>query len=551
MSQSSNEARTLLALQALQNDPKLSTRRAAKIYEISEPRLRRRRNGIQSRRDFIPKSRKLSDLGEKIIVQFILDLDSRGFPSRLRFVEEMANSLLADRDASPVGKRWAHNFVKRQPELKTRLFRKYDYQRAKCEDLSIIRGWFRLVQNTIAKYGIRSDDIWNFDETGFMMGAIMAGMVVTGSERQGKPKSVQPGNREWITVIQAINAEGQSIAPFIIGAGQYHLANWYRECNLPGDWVIATSQNGWTNNQLGLEWLKHFDRSTTNRSTGPYRLLILDGHESHHSADFERYCEENKIITLCMPAHTSHLLQPLDVGCFGPLKKAYGREIEYLIRCSITHISKTEFFPAFYAAFKATFTKSNIQGGFKGAGLAPFDPENVISKLDVQLRTPTPPGEAAEPSTPWVSKTPKTAIEAQSQSEYLEKRIKRHKSSSPESIIEALKSNTKATKAVMHEVTLLRAEVRNLRDANEILSRRRRAKRTRLQKGGAMTVEDASQVIDQMDVDTQVVAESSRSGGRARSERPAGRRCGVCGKAGHNARTCQVVIETFGEEYSK
>ncbi|KAG6997271.1 hypothetical protein FocnCong_v015272 [Fusarium oxysporum f. sp. conglutinans] len=551
MSQSSNEARTLLALQALQNDPKLSTRRAAKIYEISEPRLRRRRNGIQSRRDFIPKSRKLSDLEEKIIVQFILDLDSRGFPSRLRFVEEMANSLLADRDASPVGKRWAHNFVKRQPELKTRLFRKYDYQRAKCEDLSIIRGWFRLVQNTIAKYGIRSDDIWNFDETGFMMGAIMAGMVVTGSERQGKPKSVQPGNREWITVIQAINAEGQSIAPFIIGAGQYHLANWYRECNLPGDWVIATSQNGWTNNQLGLKWLKHFDRSTTNRSTGPYRLLILDGHESHHSADFERYCEENKIITLCMPAHTSHLLQPLDVGCFGPLKKAYGREIEYLIRCSITHISKTEFFPAFYAAFKATFTKSNIQGGFKGAGLAPFDPENVISKLDVQLRTPTPPGEAAEPSTPWVSKTPKTAIEAQSQSEYLEKRIKRHKSSSPESIIEALKSNTKATKAVMHEVTLLRAEVRNLRDANEILSRRRRAKRTRLQKGGAMTVEDASQVIDQMDVDTQVVAESSRSGGRARSERPAGRRCGVCGKAGHNARTCQVVIETFGEEYSK
>jgi hypothetical protein len=194
MSQPSDEAKTLFALQTLQNNPKLSIRRAAKIYEISEHRLRRRQKGIQSRRDFIPKSRKLSDTEEDIIVQFVIDLDSRGFPSRLRFVEEMANSLLADRDASPVGKRWAHNFVKRQPELKTRLFRKYDYQRAKCEDPSIIRGWFRLVQNTIAKYGIRSDDIWNFDETGFMMGVIMAGMVVTGSERQGRPKSVQPGN---------------------------------------------------------------------------------------------------------------------------------------------------------------------------------------------------------------------------------------------------------------------------------------------------------------------------------------------------------------------
>jgi hypothetical protein len=252
-----------------------------------------------------------------------------------------------------------------------------------------------------------------------------------------------------------------------------------------------------------------------------------------------------------MPAHASHLLQPLDVGCFSVLKKAYSKEIEYLIRCSITHISKTEFFPAFYTAFKATFTESNIKGGFRGAGITPLDPETIISKLDVQLRTPTPPEEGTEPSTPWVSKTPKTVIEAQSQSEYLEKRIRRHHSSSPESIIEALKSNTKATKAIMHEVTLLRNEVRNLRDANEILSRRRRAKRTRLQKGGIMTVQEASQVIDQMDVDTQVVAESSRSGGQGRSARPGSRRCGVCGKAGHNARTCQVVPESSGQENSE
>ncbi|KAH7469551.1 hypothetical protein FOMA001_g13871 [Fusarium oxysporum f. sp. matthiolae] len=238
----------------------------------------------------------------------------------------MANSLLADREALPVGKLWVHNFIQRQPELKACRFRRYDYKRAKCEDPTIIQGWFRLVENTIAKYGIQLADIWNFDETGFMMGMIEPGMVVTSSERRGIPKKIQPGNREWITVIQAVNAEGQSIAPFIIGSGQYHLANWYRECNLPGDWVIALSENGWTNNQLGLDWLQHFDRSTKDRSVGSYRLLILDGHESHHSIEFERYCEENKIITLCMPAHASHLLQPLDVGCFGPLKRPMGEK---------------------------------------------------------------------------------------------------------------------------------------------------------------------------------------------------------------------------------
>jgi hypothetical protein len=521
------------------------------IYKVNRMTLRRRQNGIKSQCDSIPKSRRLSDLEEQIIVQFIHDLDSRGFPPRLRFVEEIANRLLADRDAPPVGKRWAHNFVRRHHDLKTRFFRKYDYQRAKCEDPTVIRNWFRLVANVIAKYGIRSDDIYNFDETGFLMGMITSGMVVTGSERRGRPKSVQPGNREWITVIQAINAEGWAVQPFIIGAGQYHLANWYRDSNLPGDWAIATSQNGWTNNEIGFEWLKHFDRCTSKRSVGRYRLLILDGHESHHSIDFERYCEENQIITLCMPPHSSHLLQPLDIGYFSLLKKAYGREIEHLIRCSITHVSKTEFFPAFYAAYQATMTEQNIRSSFRGAGLVPLDPESVVSKLDVQLRTPTPVEEEAGPSTPWASKTPKTVLEAKSQSEYLERRIRRHQSSSPESIIAAMKSLEKGTKAVMHKVALLVAENQDLRRANEILSRRRRAKRTRLQKGGAMTVDQARQAIDQMDVDAQVVAESSRSGGRGRSVGPGVRRCGVCGKPGHNARTCQVVIETSGDEYSE
>ena len=109
---------------------------------------------MQARSDCVPNNRKLSDLEEQIIVQYILDLDSRGFPSRHRDVEEMANRLLADRDASPVGKRWAINFIKRQPQLKTCFQRRYNYQRAKCEDPIAIRNWFRLVWNTIAKYVI-------------------------------------------------------------------------------------------------------------------------------------------------------------------------------------------------------------------------------------------------------------------------------------------------------------------------------------------------------------------------------------------------------------
>ncbi|KAJ0131670.1 hypothetical protein HZ326_25235 [Fusarium oxysporum f. sp. albedinis] len=185
-----------------------------------------------------------------------------------------------------------------------------------------------------------------------------------------------------------------------------------------------------------------------------------------------------------MPAHSSHLLQPLDIGCFGPLKNVYGREIEHLIRRSITHISKTEFLPAFYAAFQATMTEKNIKGAFKGGIPVPFDPESVVSKLDVQVRTPTPFEEEASHPNPWISKTPKTVLKAEFQSEYLERRIRRHQSSSPESILDALKSLSKGTKALMHEIALVRSEIQDLRRANETLSRRRRAKGPAYRKEG-------------------------------------------------------------------
>ena len=104
--------------------------------------------------------------------------------------------------------------------------------------------------------------------------------------------------------------------PFIIVSGEYHPSSWYRDTPLPPDWVISVSSNGWTTNEIGLDWIKHFDKDSRSRTIGAKHLLVLDGHETHHSADFEHYCKEHNIMTLCMPPHLSHILQQLDVGCF-------------------------------------------------------------------------------------------------------------------------------------------------------------------------------------------------------------------------------------------
>jgi hypothetical protein len=551
MRQKNDESQVLLAIQAMQNDPKLSARAAGKIYSVDHHKLSSRKQGVRPRRDIAANSRKLTDLEETTIVQYILDLDSRAFPPRLRNVEDMANNLRAACDASRVGPRWASNFVKRRPELKTRYNRKYDYQRALCEDPEVACGWFRLVENTINKYGIDASDIYNFDETGFMMGIISTGMVVTAAERCERAKSAQPGNREWVTVIQGINSQGWAIPPFIIVAGQYHLSAWYESSPLPLDWVIAVSENGWTTNERGLEWIQHFDKHTKTRTKGVYRLLILDGHESHHSTDFELYCKDNKIITLCMPPHSSHILQPLDVGCFGPLKMAYGRQIEDMMRMHITHITKLDFFPAFFAAFQAAMTEKNIQGGFRGTGLVPFNPESVILKLDIKLKTPSPANSRPSTALPWVYKTPNNPVEATSQSEFVKRRIAVHQNSSPTSIYQAIDQFAKGTSVVMHKLTLLQAEVTALREANELLSKRRRAKKTRLRQGGSLSLQNGQELQDEKDVAQQIKQETQSGSGRKPRVETRARRCGNCGQTGHNARTCQEDVDMSGQEDSE
>jgi hypothetical protein len=539
----SQEGRLLLALQAIKPRGKLSIRQAAKLYNVPYTTLCDRHAGRPPRRDIRLKSIKLTLVEEEAIVQYVLDLDTRGLPPRLADVEDMANRLLAQRDSERVGKHWTRRFIDRQPALRTRLSRPYDYQRALCEDPEKIGAWFKLVENMRAKYGVDDADFYNFDETGFMIGVISPSLVVTRAERQAKAKKVQPGNREWATVIQAVSADGWVLQPFVIVQGAYHLAAWYTDTGIPRDWRIATTKNGWTDDETTLDWLKHFDQHTQSRRKGVYRMLVMDGHGSHSTLDFERFCKDKNIIPVYMPPHSSHLLQPLDVGCFGPLKRAYSRQVENLMKANINHITKLEFLVAFKAAFFAAMGEENIKGGFRGAGLVPFRPQVVLDKLDVKLRTPTPTSPPLPTTSPWASRTPHTTTEATSQAKLIKDRIANHQGSSPTAILAAVDQITKGTQAIMHKFALLKAENASLREATEALSRRRRAKKTRLRLGGSLSTQDAQDLIDQKGADEQLERETQERGSQRQRTQRGPRHCSNCGKTGHNARTCQEDAE--------
>ena len=113
MASLSNESRLILAIEAIQKDANLSIRAAAKIYNVLEATLCCWRAGRLARRDIPANLRKLTDLEEKAIVQYVIELSTRSFPPQLRGVKDIANQLLRARNALPVGKHWATNFVKR------------------------------------------------------------------------------------------------------------------------------------------------------------------------------------------------------------------------------------------------------------------------------------------------------------------------------------------------------------------------------------------------------------------------------------------------------
>jgi hypothetical protein len=276
-------------------------------------------------------------------------------------------------------------------------------------------------------------------------------------------------------------------------------------------------------------------------------MLVLDGHESHISADFQQYCRDNNIITISLPPHSSHLTQPLDVGIFSPLKRAYGAKINTLIQASITHISKVEFLSAYHAAYNKVMSKENIAGAFRGAGLIPYEPEVVISKVDVRIRTPEGSRPASASSAIWVSKTPQNSKEAISQSILVQNQILRHHGSSPTHIFSAVKQMATGIERLAHTVTLLQKEASDLRQANEALSKRRRAKKIQIRKGGSLTVSDAQDLISQREVDAQISRDARRNGGERKPRTEGVRRCRNCGKAGHNARTCQIVLDSSEE----
>lgn len=176
--------------------------------------------------------------------------------------------------------------------------------------------------------------------------------------------SVHSGDRKWVTTIEYVSCYGQIFPPTVIFAGKKIRDKWAETWPDP---IYSVSDNGWTNNEIGLQWLQKVFHPTT-VGLGGRRLLVIDGHVSHVSVEFIEFCWEVDIVPLCLPPHTTHYLQPLDVGCFGPLDQAYRKQLDQRNKTGVVHVTKEDFLVMLKGARKSSLIGETIRNAWAKIG---------------------------------------------------------------------------------------------------------------------------------------------------------------------------------------
>ena len=128
------------------------------------------------------------------------------------------------------------------------------------------------------------------DETGIIKGKGFNGLVL-GLNGIRPLQRKEPGTRGWTTIIECISATGVALPPLVIFKGKSVQQQWFlTDLSLFDNWQFHATENGWTNNETAIEWLKKVFIPHTQPLTSEKRLLIFDGHGSHVTNEFILLC---------------------------------------------------------------------------------------------------------------------------------------------------------------------------------------------------------------------------------------------------------------------
>ncbi|XP_064633674.1 uncharacterized protein LOC135491633 [Lineus longissimus] len=307
---------------------------------------------------------------ERTMVEHIEDMARRGYGYTRQDIVHLGNDLLLSLvkttpTQKPLSFKWYSGFMSRWPSLQLQTPRSLSMLRAKAFNKELIDKYYNDLKAILQKYNLmdKPELIYNLDETGV-------------NTEHNPPRIVGPVNERLpaitstrgaiTTVLACGNAIGNAMPPYFVFAGKRANADLMQGA-MPGA-ASTMSDNGWSNGTVFRKYItEHFLKYIVRRNDPEQHIILLyDGHKSHINSEIINWAKSQNIILFVLPPHTSHRLQPLDVACFGPFKRALNREMASFLRTNPGRlITRYDICPMVCKAYPKGLAPANLISSFK------------------------------------------------------------------------------------------------------------------------------------------------------------------------------------------
>ena len=362
------------ALQAVISG-EFSVRQASEVFNVPKSTLGDRVSGRVIPGSNSGPERYLTTMEEGELVLFLARVAAIGYGKTRKEVMAIVQNVVDQKCLNKsVSSGWWESFTRRNPNISLRAAARLSMARAKATDPEMFGRYFDLLERTLDENDLRGkpNQIFNMDESGMPLDPKSPRIV---AERGSDAFTIGSGNKSQVTIVACVSAAGFCMPPMVIWDRKV-LAPELTHGEVDGT-MYGLSGKGWMDRELfGLWFRNHFLCYIP--SVRPI-LLLMDGHSSHYCPSTIRLAAQEQIILFALPPNTTHLSQPLDKGCFGPLKLAWRQECHhYLSRKGGQVVTKFQFSPLFRNAWLKSMTVANITAGFKVTGVYPVN-RNALS----------------------------------------------------------------------------------------------------------------------------------------------------------------------------
>lgn len=229
------------------------------------------------------------------------------------------------------------------------------------------------------------------------------------------------------------------------------------------------------------------------------------------------------------------------MACFATLKRGYEGLVKRQILNGIDHIDKLDFLSAYPAAREKALIPTSIQSGFDATGLVPYNPDRVLSKLTIRVKTPTPPpSRGSGYSSDFIPETPQNIRQLQRQVSSLQEFLETGSESHSTSTQTALHQLIEGYQLVVQGTALLAKEYLALRAANAKQRQKRTRSTRQIAHDGSLNAQEFRALIEATEsaIPTEAVATAGVQNQANTPPRRAQPRCSGCRETGHNIRNC-------------